>query len=311
MKTIFKAAVIQAAPVFFNKSKTLQKAVDLIQKAGDEGAGLAVFPEAFIPGYPRGLDFGVHLGNRTKAGRELWNRYYEESVALSEDLELLSESARTNKLYLSMGVIEKDNGTLYCTNILFGPDGRLLGKHRKLKPTAAERYIWGEGDGTTLTSYDTGIGKIGSLICWENYMPLARMAMYRKGVEIYLAPTADQREVWQSTVQHIALEGRCYVLSCNQYIEKSMIPEEILQYDKLEQSKELESRGGSVIISPMGNIIAGPLWDREGILYAEPDLKECVKGKFDFDVNGHYNRPDVFKFDVPDQPDILNVTKTK
>jgi nitrilase len=203
-------------------------------------------------------------------------------------------------------VIERDTdtsgGTLYCTLLYFGPDGSLLGKHRKLKPTAAERLIWGEGDGSTLTAIRTGFGVMGGLICWENYMPLARMAMYGQGVELYLAPTADSREVWQATMRHIALEGRCFVLGCNQFVTKAMYPDDLEGIEELESQPEVMCRGGSVIVSPLGEVLAGPLYDEEGILYAELDMGEVVRGKFDFDVVGHYARPDVFKLVVNERP---------
>ncbi len=208
-------------------------------------------------------------------------------------------------VFLSIGVIERDrisSGTLYCTLLMFGPDGRLLGKHRKLKPTAAERLIWGEGDGSTLPVYDTEIGKMGGLICWENYMPLARMAMYQKGVEIYLAPTADSRDTWQSTMQHIALEGRCFVLSCNQYVTKAMYPADLEGLEDLDAAPEELCRGGSAILSPLGQYLAGPLYGAEGILYAELARIALLGAKFDFDVIGHYARNDVFRFSVNEEP---------
>ncbi|MCX7706943.1 MAG: carbon-nitrogen hydrolase family protein, partial [Anaerolineae bacterium] len=174
----------------------------------------------------------------------------------------------------------------------------ILGKHRKLKPTAAERLIWGEGDGSTLTVLDTAFGKVGGLICWENYMPLARMALYARGVEIYLAPTADARDTWQATLRHIACEGRCFVLGCNQHVTKAMYPTDLPGIEELASQPEVMCRGGSAIISPLGEVLAGPLYDQEGILYADLDLGEVVRGKFDFDVVGHYARPDVFQLIV-------------
>ena len=201
-----------------------------------------------------------------------------------------------------MGVIERDGqfsgGTLYCTLLYFGPDGQIAGKHRKLKPTGAERLIWGEGDGSTLTVLDTELGKIGGLICWENYMPLARMAIYGKGVEIYLAPTADARETWQATLRHIACEGRCFVLGCNQFVTREMYPANLREMIDLHGQSDVLCRGGSAIVSPLGEVIAGPLYDREGLLFADLDLGEIVRGKVDFDVVGHYARPDVFQLIV-------------
>ncbi len=214
----------------------------------------------------------------------------------------LGQAARNAGIHLAIGVIERDGdfsgGTLYCTLLYFGPDGRLLGKHRKLKPTGAERLIWGEGDGSTLTVLDTPMGKVGGLICWENYMPLARMALYGKGVEIYLAPTADARETWQATVRHIACEGRCFVLSCNQFVTKTMYPADLPLRHELADQPEIMSRGGSVILGPLGDVLAGPLFDAEGILTAQLDLAEVARGKLDFDVVGHYARPDVLRLVV-------------
>jgi nitrilase len=211
-----------------------------------------------------------------------------------------------------MGVIERDmqlsTGTLYCTLLYFGPDGRLLGKHQKLKPTAGERLIWGEGDGSTLTVLETEIGTIGGLICWENYMPLARMAIYNKGVEIYLAPTADARDTWQATLRHIACEGRCFVLGCNQYMSKDMYPADLKELKELNAQPEIMCRGGSAIISPLGKVVAGPLYDQEGILFAELDMGAIARSKFDFDVVGHYARPDIFQLRVNEKPNRSVVT---
>ncbi len=297
-----KVAVVQAAPVLFDREATVEKVCRLTREIADQGARLILFPEAFIPAYPRGLSFGVAVGNRTREGRLLWQRYWENSVDLpSRATEQLGEAARQANAYLAIGVIERDEssrGTLYCTLLYFGPDGRLLGKHRKLKPTAGERLIWGEGDGSTLTTIATEFGKVGGLICWENYMPLARMAMYQRGVEIYLAPTADARETWQASLTHIALEGRCFVLGCNQFVTKAMYPTDLPSYAELANQPEVMCRGGSAIVSPLGKLVAGPLWDEEGILYADLDLAEVSQGKFDFDVVGHYARPDVFHFGV-------------
>ncbi len=300
-------AVIQAAPVLFDREASIAKACRLTAEAASQGARLILFPEAFVPAYPRGFTFGTTVGSRSPAGRRLWERYWANSVDVpGPATDALGAAARAAGAYLAIGVIERDSefsgGTLYCTVLYFGPDGRLLGKHRKLKPTAAERLIWGEGDGSTLTVVDTEYGKIGGLICWENYMPLARMALYAQGVALYLAPTADSRDTWQATLRHIACEGRCFVLGCNQYVTKAMVPEDLPCIEELVGQPEVMCRGGSAIVSPLGELLAGPLFDREGILYAELDLAEVTRAKFDFDVVGHYARPDVFQLTVNEQP---------
>jgi nitrilase len=298
-----KVAVVQAASVLFDREASLEKACRLVGEASAQGAQIILFPEAFIPAYPRGLSFGTVVGSRTPGGRRTWERYWMNSVEVPGPVTgALGEAAQKAGAYLAMGVIERDTdasgGTLFCTLLYFGPDGSLLGKHRKLKPTAAERLIWGEGDGSTLTTVQTEFGVIGGLICWENYMPLARMAMYGKGVELYLAPTADARDAWQATMRHIALEGRCFVLGCNQFVTKDMYPQDLEGIEELECQPQVMCPGGSVIVSPLGEVLAGPLFGEQGILYAELDMAEVVRGKFDFDVVGHYARPDVFKLIV-------------
>ncbi len=302
-KNVLRVAVVQAAPVIMRLEETVEKAVALIREAGENQADLVVFPEAFIPAYPRGLTFGFTVGNRTMEGRKDWQRYYDNSITVPGSMtDVLGEAAREAGVYLSMGVTERDaaeiNHTLYCTNVFWGPDGRLLGKHRKLKPTGSERLIWGEGDGSTLTVVDTPFGKMGSVICWENYMPLTRAAMYAKGVTIYIAPTADQREEWQYTIRHIALEGRCFVISCNQYVEKSMYPRDLNYYHDLNDQPEIMCRGGSCVVSPFGKYVVEPVFGREEILYANLNLEQIVQSRLDFDVTGHYARPDVFKLIV-------------
>lgn len=295
-----KVAVVQAAPVIMDLDLTVEKTVALTHEASAKGAKIVLLPEAFIPAYPRGLNFGAKIGSRTQEGRKDWARYWENSVSVpSGATDALGEVAKKAKVYLVVGIIERETmgsqGTLYCTMIYFGPDGTLLGKHRKLKPTASERLVWGEGDGSTLTAVDTAYGKMGGLICWENYMPLARAAMYEEGLSFYLTPTADSREEWQSTIRHIALESRCFVLNCNQFVTKDMYPKDLACYSELENSPEVMCRGGSAILSPMGQYLAGPVWDKEEILLADLDLSLLAQGRFDFDVTGHYARPDVFQ----------------
>lgn len=302
-----QVAVVQAAPVLFDREATVEKAGRLIAQAAEQRAQVVLFPEAFIPAYPRGLSFGTVVGRRSPAGRRLWERYWANAVEIpGPAVDALSAAARKARVFLAIGLIERDasfsRGTLYCTLLYLGPDGRLLGKHRKLKPTAAERLIWGEGDGSTLTVLDTELGRIGGLICWENLMPLARMALYGKGVEIYLAPTADARESWQATLRHIACEGRCFVLGCNQFVTKEMYPADLEELDSLAELADPLCRGGSAIISPLGDYLAGPLYDQEGILHTELDLAQVTQARFDFDVVGHYARPDVFQLMVDERP---------
>ena len=315
-KQQLKVAVVQAAPVLFDREATVDKACGLIEKAAERKAQLILFPEAFIPAYPRGLAFGTVVGSRSPVGRSIWQRYWENTVEVpGPATRKLGEAAGKANVYLAIGVIERDTqrskGTVYCTLLYFGSDGRLLGKHQKLKPTGGERLIWGEGDGSTLTVIQTEFCRIGGLICWENYMPLARMAMYNKGVEIYLAPTADARDTWQATLRHIACEGRCFVLGCNQYMTKDMYPDDFKGLRELDEQPEIMCRGGSAIISPLGKTLAGPLYGQEGILFADLDLGEIARSKFDFDVVGHYARPDVFQLIVNENPSFSVITAEK
>ncbi|AXE20991.1 nitrilase [Runella rosea] len=303
-----KVGVVQATPALFDVEKTVQLVIEWVEKGAAAGCELLLFPESFIPCYPRGLDFDSIVGRRTEKSRNQWLEYWENSLETnSQYVEQISEAIRRAGIFVALGVTERESvgGSLHCALLYFDKQGNLIGKHRKLKPTGLERYIWAESDGSTLVSFDTEIGKIGGLICWENYMPLARMSMYQRGVEIYLAPTADSRESWQSTMQHIALEGRCFVLACNQFVQKSDYPEHF-QAD-LTDEPEIMSSGGSVIISPLGEVLAGPLWNEEGLLTAELDFSVLAKSKLDFDVVGHYSRNDVFKLEVVGQPDMLKV----
>jgi nitrilase len=305
----FKVACVQATPAIFDIERSVEKVIALTRQAAGVNCKLVVFPETFIPGYPAGLGFGTVVGSRTEAGRDQFKEYWLNSMEVpGPHTDRLAECVKENGVFLTVGITERDkvNKTLYCTLLYFGPDGTLLGKHRKIKPTAAERLVWGEGDGSTLCTFDTDIGRIGGLICWENYMPLARMAMYRMGVEIYVAPTADARDSWNATMQHIAFEGRCYVIGCNQYFTKSDFPPH-LQPELAPDRPEVLSRGGSVIISPLGEVLAGPLYGKEGILTAEIDLDELVRSRMDFDVTGHYSRDDIFELSVKDQPGIKTV----
>ncbi len=296
--TPFTASVIQCAPAFFDKKKTLEKLGHYIQKAGQQKSKLILFPEVIIPGYPRGLIFGTAVGGRTPEGREMFLRYWENAIEVpGPETAQLAKWAKAAKAYVVVGVTERDtvSDTLYCSLLYFSPEGKLIHKHRKIKPTAAERIVWGEGDGADLDVLNTPLGKVGGLVCWENYMPLARMALYQQGIEIYLAPTADCRDSWQATLTHIACEGRCFVLGCNQYLTRDHYPKD-LQKHLVADHPALPSSGGSVIIGPLGNILAGPVFGKEAIISAEIDARSIIKSKMDFDVIGHYARPDIFDY---------------
>ncbi len=297
-----RVAVVQAAPVMFDTQKSLQKVADFTADAAKQKAGLVVFPEAFIAGYPKGHDFGVSVGIRSSEGRDEFRRLFESAIDVPGPFtDSLGTLAKEHGIHLVVGVIEKEGGTLYCTALMFGPDGALLGKHRKLMPTALERVIWGTGDGSTLPVVPTALGKLGTVICWENYMPLLRTAMYAKGIELYCAITVDDRDTWIPTVTHIALEGRCFVLSACQVLRRSDLPDDY-PLGRFPASQHVFIRGGSCIIGPLGQILAGPKYGDECILTADLDLTELPRAKFDFDVVGHYARPDVFRLEVNEKP---------
>ncbi len=292
VKDSVRAAVVQASPIFFDRKGSIEKTVQLTADAVAKGAELIVFPEAFISAYPRGMDFGAVVGARSDEGREMFRRYWESSVDIpGPEIDILVATTQEHKVHLVIGVIERDGGTLYCTVLFFSPDG-FLGKHRKLMPTGSERLVWGFGNGSTLPVYDTPLGKLGAVICWENYMPLLRMAMYNKGIQLYCAPTADNRDSWFASMRHIAVEGRCFVLSCNQFVRAKDYPDDLCPSDNPE---EIISRGGSCIVDPFGNFLVEPHFENETILMADLDMDEIVRGKYDFDVVGHYARPDVFQ----------------
>jgi nitrilase len=299
---ILKAAVVQAGAVPFDTKACVEKAVRLMGEAAGTGARVILFPEAFIPGYPKGLNYGLVVGARDPVGREEFRIYLDAAIDVpGPETERLGEAAAAHGSYVVIGVIERELGTCYCTVLFFGPDGSLLGKHRKLMPTAMERMIWGFGDGSTLTAVDTPYGRIGSVICWENYMPMLRMAMYAKNVAIYCAPTADDRETWISSMRHIALEGRCFVLTACQFLRKKDFPDTV-RVSLGDSPDSVLMRGGSAIISPLGAVLAGPYFEGETILTADLDLKDIGRGKFDLDAAGHYSRPDIFQLTVNEEP---------
>jgi nitrilase len=294
----YLAACVQASPVAFDLRATLEKAKDFAADAARQGARLILFPEAFVSAYPRGASFGATIGARSAEGRELFRIYHASSIEIpGPAVDALGRIAKQSQAYLVMGVIERDGGTLYCTVVTFAPDGRFLGKHRKLMPTGSERLVWGFGDGSTMPLFETEIGRLGSVICWENYMPMMRAAMYAQRVEVYCAPTADGRPTWLPSMQHIALEGRCFVLSSNQFCRRSDYPDDYPS-DLPSEPDAIVSRGGSCIVDPLGTVLAGPLWDREGIITAEIDIGQIARAQYDVDPVGHYSRPDIFSLTV-------------
>ena len=297
-----KVAVVQASSKLFETNATVDKTVSLIEECAQNGAELALFPEAFIGGYPKGADFGAVVGYRSPEGRELYQRYFESAVELDgPEVERIAAAAAENNIFVVVGVIERLGRTLYCTALTISAEEGLVGKHRKLMPTGLERLTWGFGDGSTLDVVESPVGTVGTVICWENYMPMLRQAMYEKGTQIYCAPTADARDFWQHSMMHIAHEGRVFVLSACQYLTADDFPDDFPM--KLDVSGEDDVlRGGSVIIDPLGEVLAGPVFGREEILYAEIDTEKLAQGYYDFDAVGHYARPDIFQLTVNEEP---------
>ncbi|KAL1748500.1 carbon-nitrogen hydrolase [Schizophyllum fasciatum] len=307
---LVRASVVQTCCQEYSLDKTLDKLESLVRLAKDrDGSQLAVFPEAFIGGYPKHSTFGAVVGVRSPEGRDEFVRYHAAAIEVpSPAVSRIEAISRETGVFLVVGVIERDGGTLYCTAIFIDPQQGYVAKHRKLVPTACERLIWGQGDGTTLPvvekSFSAGdkgevSAKISATICWENYVPLLRQHYYNQGVSIYTAPTVDARPVWQNTMVHIAVEGRCFVLSANQFAQERHYPADHAVRDPGQRHEDnVMIDGGSMIVNPLGEILAGPLRGEEGVLTATLDLNDCVRGKFDLDVAGHYARPDVFKFAV-------------
>lgn len=294
--TTVPVAVVQDASTPFDREACLQKIEARAAQAATNGARLVLFPEAFVPAYPRGLSFGFVVGSRTEEGKELWRLYAHNAVEVpGPHADRLAAVAKAHAITLAVGVVELDRvtrGTLYCSLLVFGPDGSLLHHHRKLKPTGSERLIWGEGDGSTLRSVNTQLGRVAGLICWENYMPLARAAIYATGCEIWLAPTADHRDGWTATMRHIALEGRCFVLGANQAHPGSVYPPSVTALCPGFDPDRAVARGGSLIVAPTGDILAGPLWNEAGVLHADLDMNLLTRCRIDFDPAGHYARAD-------------------
>jgi len=302
-----KIAIIQESPVFLDRKKTIEKAVKLVEQAASAGAELAVFPEAYISGYPAWI-WRLRPGGDWGVSEELHSRLLDSSVDIDAgDLELLCDAAKNNKISIVCGLNERDGvlskATLYNTVVIIGAEGNILNRHRKLMPTNPERMVWGFGDGSGLNVVDTPVGRVGTLLCWENYMPLARYALYSQGVEIYVAPTYDSGEDWLGTMQHIAREGRCWVVCSGVAITNSDIPVDFPDRETLyPAAEEWINPGDSVVIAPGGEIVAGPMRKEKGILFAEVDSKRVAISKRDLDITGHYSRPDIFTLSVNTQP---------
>lgn len=301
MKEKCSVALVQAAPVMFDKAASLSKALALVEEAASSKPDLIVFPELFIPGYPYGMNFGFSVGNRQEDGREDWWTYCRNSILVpGEETEALAQAAKRHSSYISIGVSERDrhSGTLYNSNLIFSPEGELVSAHRKLKPTGSERLVWGDADRGYFPVVDSPFGVMGSLICWESYMPLARVALYEKGVAIYISPNTNDNEEWQSTIRHIAIEGKCFFINSDMYFTRDMYPKDLSRPGDIDWLPETVCRGGSCIIDPYGHYETQPLWDQEGIIYATLDMSKVPKSRMEFDPCGHYSRPDVLKLTV-------------
>jgi len=302
-----RIAIIQESPVYLDRKKTIEKAVQLVEKAASDGAELVVFPEAFISGYPAWI-WRLRPGSDWGTSEELHSRLLDSSVDISAgDLKPLCDAAKKNRLSIVCGLNERDGSlskaTLYNTVVVIGAKGEIINHHRKLMPTNPERMVWGFGDGSGLNVVETPVGRVGTLLCWENYMPLARYSLYSQGVEVYIAPTYDSGDGWLGTMQHIAREGRCWVISSGVAITNSDIPADFPDREDLYPAEEeWINPGDSAVIAPGGEIVAGPLHQEKGILYAEIDSKRVGISKRDLDVTGHYSRPDIFTLSVNTKP---------
>lgn len=301
MKTV-KAAAVQATPVFLDREATVEKACKLVVEAGNEGAGLIVFPETFIPTYPDWVWRG-NVWDETFGA--LYRRLLENAVEVpGPATDAIGKVARQARAYVSVGVNEREpnGGTIYNTQVTIGPDGTVIGKHRKLMPTGGERLVWGMGDGSTLTVYETPFGRLGGLTCWENYMPLARFAMYAKGVDVWVAPTWDQGDTWVATLRHIAKEGRVWVIGVAPLLRGSDVPDDVPGKGELWHGEDdWMNRGYTSVVNPDGELVAGPLVEEEGILYADIDAARARASRYEFDPTGHYARPDVFRLSVNEE----------
>jgi nitrilase len=297
-----KIAVIQHPPILANREASTDRAVELAHEAIDGGAKLLVFPEAFIPGYPTWA-WRLAPGGDMQLSSEIHDLLVENAVDLGrDDLAPLREVARASGVHILCGIDEispQQSATLYNTYVHIDGHGEIVNRHRKVMPTNPERMVWGFGDGSGLRVVETPVGRVGSLICWENFMPLARMSLYAQGIDILCTPTWDSSEGWRGTVQHIAREGRCYVANCCTVMRASDVPQSFPGREQLFPSEDEEiNNGNSCVIEPGGKIISGPCSGENAILYAEVDRQKVASSRRSLDVAGHYNRPDIFQFHV-------------
>lgn len=304
LKDVCKIAVVQAAPVMFDKKASTDKTVKLIAEAAEKGAEVIVFPELFIAGYPYGMTYGFTVGSRNEDGRKDWKVYYDNSILVpGEETERIAQAAKEAHAYVSVGISERDavTGTLYNSNVIFSPEGELVASHRKLKPTGAERLVWGDADKNYFPVADTPWGPMGAMICWESLMPLARVALYKKGVTLYISPNTNDYEAWLSNIRHIAIEGRCYFINCDMFFTKDMYPADLHCPEEIAKLPDIVCRGGSCVIDPFGNYVTEPVWDKEEIIYAELDMQKVPASRMEFDPCGHYARNDVLKLEIDDK----------
>jgi len=308
-----KVAAVQAAPVLFDKAQTLERFASWLSKAKTEKVDLVVFPETFLGGYPKGVDFGARVGSRNAEGRELFRLHYENAFARDGEafgtIRAMVAEAGINTV---VGLVEPVGDTLHCAAATLNRQGEIVGWRRKLQPTAMERIIWGMGDGSTLKVAETDIGRVSACICWENYMTLLRAHMFAQRTQIYTAPTVDDRPVWVPSMQMIALEGRCFVASACQYMTRGDVADGV-DYDALQGNTPdtVLINGGSTIISPMGEILAAPVYGEACLVSAEIDLNDIPRGKFDMDGAGHYARPDIFTLHTDTTPRLIGTPESK
>lgn len=275
----------------------------LIGEAAAKGAELIVFPELFIPGYPYGMTYGFTVGSRSKAGREDWKTYYDNSILVDgPEMQRIVDCVKEHSVYVSVGYSERDavTATIYNSNVMIAPDGQTM-NHRKLKPTGSERVVWGDADKDFFPVMETPWGPMGNLICWESYMPLARVALYQKGVALYISPNTNDNEEWQNTIRHIAIEGHCFFINADMYFTKDMYPKTASGDEEIAKLNDIVCRGGSCVIDPYGHAVSETVWDKEEIIYADLDMQKVPASRMEHDVCGHYARPDVLKLSVEDK----------